>query len=239
MTTDDSDWMAAGIFGGSLVRSAESRVRAVSADLSLCVAVLDAMSSDGMLKARMEVDELLKDVRYGRLGREWTEERSSIAESTASSFQESWPGMRVRLQEASLVALVSAMDTYAIALFVEFLQVTGTPDDRLWTTVDGLVRGHVKSAQSISGAWHLMSASASLPAQVKSEFGAWRVEYGNAIDEMTLVRNCLVHNAGRVNRRLAEVTGFAVDAQIRLGEQQLTRYRRACWSLTNLIDPPL
>lgn len=243
-----SDWIAYGTHGGRLIESAEAALTAIGSDTSLCIEVLDSVYGDERLVTALTSRSWIDDIKFGRTGREWDEERSAIAANSVEIFSEFWPSMRIRLNEALLVSLVSTIENYVMSLLVEFPAISGNSvssvtniegaSDLAWQEADRSYRKTVKARRSTSAAWAKLCNESSIPDVVKSDVMQWMKEGDSrAIDEMVLLRNSIVHRAGIAGATLAKLFGIKAGDRVSVTEQRVTRYRRAYMDFLCRIDP--
>ena len=245
-----NDWIATGTRGGRLLESAETVLTALGSDISLCIEVLDSMYGHEHLVTALTSRSWIDDVKFGRTGREWNAERIAIAENSVEIFSEFWPSMRRRLIEALLVSFVSALENYVMSLLVEFPGVSEDPlsgltniegaTDHAWQVADRSYRKTVKAESSTSAAWAKLCNKSSMPDCVKLDVMDWLKDGdAQAIDEMVLLRNSIVHQAGIAGATLAELFGIKAGDQVRVTEPRVAHYRRACGKFLCAINPAL
>lgn len=246
----NSDWILKGIFGGRLIKAADSAISAISSDTSVCIKVLDSVCRDESLVTSLTFQSWIEDVKIGRIGREWRDERYAIANHSYETFSEFWPFMRRRLTNALLVSEVSNLENYVISLMVEFPAKTESLDssetdseatsDYLWQIADSAYRNAVKSTRSTSKAWVRLCSESSIPDIVKLDVVQW-IEEGNGfvVDEMVLLRNSIVHQSGIAGKQLAKLLGVRVGDSVYATDQRVIKYRDAYFNFLSRIDSPL
>lgn len=243
-----NDWIANGTHGGRLLESAEAALTAIGSDTSLCIEILDSVYGDERLITALTSHSWIDDVKFGRTGREWDEERSAIAANSVEIFSEFWPSMRIRLNDALLVSLVSTIENYVISLLVEFPAVSGSlvstvtniegATDLAWQVADRSYRNAVKATRSTSAAWAKLCNESSIPDIVKCDVTQWMKDGDwRAIDEMVLLRNSIVHRAGIAEAKMAKLFGIKAGNRVNVTEQRVARYRRAYTDFLCRIDP--
>lgn len=243
----DSDWLATGRHGGRLIQSAQAILSTIGSDIPLCFDVLDSVYGDERLATTLASKTLLDDVRYGRIGGEWDEERHAYAEYSAEQFAEEWPNTRTHMREAQLVSLVSAIENYVKTLVVEFPPHIGTAEvdtttemapERAWQVADDAYRLAVKRVKGSTGAaWVALCEQSSMPAEVKLAVRDWAIDrHLDAIEEMILLRNAIVHNAGVASVRLAECLQISPGTKAAVTPELTARYGRAYRSFVVAID---
>lgn len=226
-----SDWLAEGEYGGKRIEHAGEAFWAATTAASISIEVLDAAYANDDLAHTLMGTALYDDAMHGRIGQEWDEERNAIAEQTVLDFSDKWPRMREHLLELQLVSWVSAAENYVKAVLLEFsstnlgaIQTTDDPlasEERLWNGVDERYRKAVKKKESTSGAWVALCIASRIPDKVKINLQQWEASgEGQAIDEITLIRNVIVHKRGLVGK-----------------PHQMARYTRAFAGFTVCIDP--
>lgn len=223
---DQSEWLSQGQYGGKRIEHAEKAFWAATAAASVSIKVLDAAYANDDLALTLMGTELYNDVMRGRIGQEWDEERDAIAEQTAVDFSDKWPRLREHLLELQLISWVSAAENYVKAVLLEFSS-THTSDDpfssdeRQWNGVDEGYRKAVKKKQSTSAAWVALCIESSISDIVKINLRQWEASGdAKAIDEVTKIRNEIVHKGGLVVK-----------------PHQMARYTRAFAGFTVCIDP--
>jgi hypothetical protein len=247
----DSAWIATGRRNGKLLRSAEEVLAAIGSDMQLCLYVLDAVYGDERLSVAFAARALLDDVKFGRIGEEWDEEREAEAQYSVERFTESWKTIRPHMMEAQLVSLVSAIENYIKSLLVEFpagaedssctdASTEGSPEGA-WQVADDAYRMAVKKAKgSVGSAWVDLCEHSSVPAEVKAAVRSWANDTNlRSIEVMILMRNAIVHNAGIAGKKLAENLQIPPATRFAITPKLLARFGRAYRSFTVAIDPSL
>jgi len=246
----DRDWILSGVYGGRLIKSADAAISAVGSDPSLCIDVLDAVYGDERLSNSIASFSWIDDVKLGRIGPEWNQERGAIAENAAQSFTEFWPSMRKRLNDAMLVAFVSAMENYVTSLLVEFPlvkrnSISSEADnerdfENLWEYANRAYRSAVKVSRSTSLAWVKLCVESSIPDDVKIDVEQLMHDQASqSIDEMVLLRNAIVHRAGLAGPHLAKLLGVNVGDRVYATDQRIVKYKEICLDFLNRIYPAL
>lgn len=245
--TRSNDWMATGTHRGVLVQAAAATLDTIGSDTSLCIEVLDSVYGHEELVTAMTGRSWIEDVKFGRVGREFNEERVAIATYAVEEFTEFWPAMRSRLRDALLVSLVSNVENYALSLLVEFPPIpasvgltsfdSSSRDELAWKEAEKALRKSVKSLKSTSLAWVELCRASPVPDAVKNDVSEWYRNDGAAIDEMILLRNSIVHRAGRACPRLAKRLKVKSDDLVKVNQEMWDRYRRASLGFLVSIDP--
>lgn len=245
-----SEWILTGTYGGRLVKSADAAISAIGSDSSICIEVLDAVYADERLATILASSSWIDDVKFGRIGREWNQERHAIADTSAETFCEFWPSMRERLNDAMLVSFVSAMENYVTSLIVEFPSVRRQPvsheEDNeetielLWQAANRAYRNAVKTVRSTSAAWAKICCESSIPTAVKIDVvNLMQDNNCQTIDEMVLLRNAIVHRSGLAGPQLAKLLGINVGDRVYATDHRIARYRSPCLDFLNRIDSAL
>lgn len=240
------DWARRGRFEGHVYAAAAARLLAVGRDASVCLDVLDAIQADEKLAGRLAIHAALRDLRVGRSVIDLSEENAARAVATVNLLEEHWPAMRRQLREALLVALKSLADDLVTSLVVEFSADIGSEskaDDSLptkaqWTSADRLCRIALKKCHSASAAWSKLVVDSTLPEFVKQGLIEWDSTSRRRVDELVLVRNCLVHRGARLDPQTARLLQLEPDARLEVTEAMYGSYRSACVRFIFALDPP-
>lgn len=245
---EEESWLPKGRHGGKSIERAHAALSAAHASASLSIDLLDSVFGHEHLGVNLMARALIEDVKLGRIGVQCGEERDAIAANTVEEFTEGWPAMRDRLRENWLVSLASALEIYVRSLLAEFpnpeYHFDPEPADsdvestQEWQAADRDYRKTVKAKDSTAAAWVKLIGRSSVPESVKTSVAQWGVSVdAQMIDEMVLVRNDIVHRAGRVGKKLSTHVHLLAHHRVNLTKAHMNHYSRAYWGFVVSIDP--
>lgn len=235
----DEDWVVDGLYGGELIRRAESSICNAGLTTRLTIDVLTAVRADPRLVQTLKISALVADIGASRFGKEWDEERHAIAVNDAESVADSYLDICDQLRRNYIVAVVASLEDFVKSLMVEFPQkssgtdtrkLVGRPSDpdAAWATADNEYRRSIKSKRSASAAWVHLCATSGIPEASKDRVVAWgKNAEADEINTLVLLRNSFVHKSGVVGPAITSRLKQDIGEQISVGDKEIARFSRA------------
>ena len=244
----DEDWIKDGLYQGRIVRNAESALNALSSAFPLTIEILEAVSGNENLELSLKARSLIDDIKLGRNGGEWEEERDAIAKNAVQTFSETHSQTVFQLRQSHLVAITSCLENYVKSLLVEFPKdgvpmarsqrnMVCEPEEVSWEIADRLYRKARKDKESESKAWAWLCEVSSIPMLSKTRVIAWsQSSDGYLIDKMVLTRNSIIHNAGLTDLKLAKQSERPIGERVTVTSESMGDYSRAYWGFICALE---
>jgi len=247
---EDGSWTEKGLYGGRYIDRAYIALSTVNLTAALGIEALETLSVDDRLNAALLSKQFIEDMKAGRVGLEWHDERAAIAQYKTTEFKEQWGAMRKNMRENYLVSLCSAAEHFIKMIVTEFPAPSGavvstapaTQEDFeiLQAEIDEAYRRCLRRTKSASKTWISMCSNSSIPSSAKKDVEQMAsTNAARLVDELVLLRNVLVHQAGYSSPALATQFGVEGGTRIKIEQSSVREYSLACGDFVMRLYPAL